>query len=62
MKPDFTKITEYISKKGKTNIFFAAGIIGILLIFLGDIDFAEKEKISVSGDISLQQYKYDTEK
>lgn len=62
MKPDFTKITEYISQKGKTNIFFAAGIIGIFLIFLGDIDFAEKEKISVSENISLQQYKYDTEK
>ena len=31
MKPDFTKITEYISKKGKTNIFYHLTSFSIIL-------------------------------
>ena len=62
MKPDFTKIIEFISEKGRINIFLTAGMIGILLIFIGDMDFSKKETATSASEISLQQYKENTEK
>ena len=62
MKPDFTKAVEFISDKSKKGYVAIIGIVGILLIFIGDMDIsAPKAKGSV-GYYSLQEYTTQLEK
>ncbi len=62
MKIEFTKIIEYISQKGKSNLFVALGIAGILLIFISDLDFGGNGKKVSGREQSLYQYKSEMEK
>ncbi|MBE6877616.1 MAG: hypothetical protein E7488_00400 [Ruminococcaceae bacterium] len=62
MKFDFTKIIEYISHKGKSNLFVVIGIAGIMLIFISDLDFAGNDDKKYSDERSLYQYKSEMEK
>ena len=61
MKADFSKIVDYISQKGKNNLFVIIGIAGILLVFLSDLSTDKKTEIPKS-EISLLQYKTELEK
>lgn len=62
MKPDFSIVLDYISKKGKNSLFVVLGIIGIFLILVGDMNFTDNSEKNTCSDISLQEYKTRTEK
>ena len=62
MKTDFSKIAEYISKTGKNSTFVILGIIGIFLIFISDYDFYDNSEKSIDKQVSMQEYKLQTEK
>lgn len=61
MKADFSKIAEIITQKGKINYFLILGLIGIMLIAVGDFDKTDKAK-HAQESISLYEYKTMLEK
>ncbi len=62
MKPDFSRIIEYLSQKGKSNLFVAIGVLGIFLIFISDMGAGNKTDIKAGEEQSLYQYKVRLEK
>ena len=61
MKPDFSKIIEYISQKGKGNLLMAIGIVGILLIFISDMEISQNKRKNTEENQSLNEYREELE-
>ena len=60
MKRNYSKLLEYISQKGKTNIFVMIGMLGIALIVISDLP-KSKSHNSTQDAVSLSEYKYQVE-
>ena len=61
MKPDYKKIIEMLTQKGKKGYFALIGILGVFLILFSEISVFDK-KISDKADFSLNEYKQQVEK
>ena len=57
MKQNYSKILEYISQKGRTNVFIIIGFVGIALIVLSDLPKNKSVK-TTQDSTSLTEYKY----
>lgn len=62
MKSYLEKLSEYITKKGKSNLFVTIGLVGILLIFISDMDLSGSKQKDSTENETLHQYKTELER
>jgi len=61
VKLDFNKMIEYISQKGKGNLLMTIGLIGIMLIFISDMEILQKTGEKADESQSLKEYREELE-